>query len=184
MSAPAEAIRCAACGRTYAPKPELAGRRVKCKCGAAIQVPAAPPPPPPDDDGPPDFDSLAYEEPAAAPAPRQPHPPVPAPAAAGVARPTAAAAPAAAKTKADDDHKWWYYVGGGLFLVVGAFLELSRLSDLDDGRVRSVRLHAVEAAIYAVLGKWGVFVTMFALGVLTAGLGVYQFIQERKQAGR
>ena len=34
---------CPACGKQYTWKPELAGRRAKCKCGQAIQVPAAPP---------------------------------------------------------------------------------------------------------------------------------------------
>src|SRR5438128_10730312 len=31
-------IVCGACGRQYGWKPELAGRTVKCKCGAAITV--------------------------------------------------------------------------------------------------------------------------------------------------
>ena len=31
---------CDACGRTYAWKPQLAGKRAKCKCGQAINVPA------------------------------------------------------------------------------------------------------------------------------------------------
>jgi hypothetical protein len=41
---------CASCNRTFLWKPQLAGKRVTCKCGAAIQVPtraAAPAPAPP-----------------------------------------------------------------------------------------------------------------------------------------
>ncbi|HSI33500.1 MAG: hypothetical protein ACAI43_23190 [Phycisphaerae bacterium] len=34
---------CSGCGKGYAWKPELAGKRVKCKCGAAISVPAVMP---------------------------------------------------------------------------------------------------------------------------------------------
>src|SRR5688572_9731012 len=32
------------CGKSYALKPELSGRRVKCKCGHVMTVPQAPPP--------------------------------------------------------------------------------------------------------------------------------------------
>ena len=34
---------CDGCGKTYAWKAELAGRRVKCKCGQALTVPAQDP---------------------------------------------------------------------------------------------------------------------------------------------
>src|SRR5258706_9838109 len=33
---------CDSCGKTYRWKPELAGRRVKCKCGHAMSIPTAP----------------------------------------------------------------------------------------------------------------------------------------------
>ncbi len=36
-----QAISCPACKRQYACKPELAGKRAKCKCGAKIQFPPA-----------------------------------------------------------------------------------------------------------------------------------------------
>lgn len=36
---------CAACGKQYRWKPELAGKKVKCKCGNALAVPATPPTP-------------------------------------------------------------------------------------------------------------------------------------------
>jgi hypothetical protein len=37
-------IECPACGRSYRLKPEMAGRRFKCKCGGVIAAPAPPPP--------------------------------------------------------------------------------------------------------------------------------------------
>jgi hypothetical protein len=40
MSATVGRFSCGACGKTYAWKPELAGRRVKCKCGQPVSVPA------------------------------------------------------------------------------------------------------------------------------------------------
>src|SRR4051812_3268206 len=47
-------ITCSGCGKSYAWKPELAGKRVKCKCGTVMSVPdamdAAPPPPPQEED--------------------------------------------------------------------------------------------------------------------------------------
>src|SRR5690348_16638707 len=36
---------CGACGKQYRWKPELAGKKVKCKCGTPISVPATPPAP-------------------------------------------------------------------------------------------------------------------------------------------
>jgi hypothetical protein len=43
MSATVGRFSCDACGKTYAWKPELAGRRVKCKCGQPVSVPAEDP---------------------------------------------------------------------------------------------------------------------------------------------
>src|SRR4051794_22791540 len=42
MAGPPASIVCPTCGKTYAFKPALAGKRVKCKCGGVIAVPAAP----------------------------------------------------------------------------------------------------------------------------------------------
>src|SRR5205085_11653326 len=36
-------IECAGCGKQYAWKPELAGKRAKCKCGTVVAFPAADP---------------------------------------------------------------------------------------------------------------------------------------------
>ena len=49
-------ITCASCGKRYRARPELAGKKVRCKCGATIAVPAGSPADSPDpyalDDGP------------------------------------------------------------------------------------------------------------------------------------
>lgn len=53
---------CEGCGKQYAWKPELAGRAVKCRCGAVMRAPAEPPAP----------DDALYgltDQPTAAPAP-------------------------------------------------------------------------------------------------------------------
>ncbi|MGB7156785.1 MAG: hypothetical protein WBD40_01885, partial [Tepidisphaeraceae bacterium] len=34
---------CSGCGKSYKWKPELAGKKVKCKCGTVMSAPAAPP---------------------------------------------------------------------------------------------------------------------------------------------
>ena len=174
MTVTADPIRCPSCGRTYAYKPELAGRRVKCKCGAAIQVPAAAPP----DEDPPDFSDMAAYEPAGAAVSAPPPTPAPVPAStpAGRAVPTAKADAGKA-----DDWKWWYYVGAGAGLAAVSFFEFSRLSDLESGAVRSVRLRSWEAAIYSVLGKWGVVGVMLAIAAFLVGVGLYRFAEERKQ---
>ncbi|HWB52618.1 MAG TPA: hypothetical protein VG722_00430, partial [Tepidisphaeraceae bacterium] len=44
MSGVADAMfACIGCGRSYRWKEELAGRRVKCKCGQLMECPSAPP---------------------------------------------------------------------------------------------------------------------------------------------
>jgi hypothetical protein len=58
---------CPACGKEYAWKPELAGRKAKCKCGEPISVPATPPgaaAPEPEPEV--DFDSFDFDAAAAA----------------------------------------------------------------------------------------------------------------------
>lgn len=43
MAADDPKFSCTACGKEYRWKPELAGRKAKCGCGAALVVPAGPP---------------------------------------------------------------------------------------------------------------------------------------------
>src|SRR5208283_1689911 len=50
MAEAAPKFTCTGCQRSYAWKPELAGKRAACKCGQRISVEAAPPPPPPPQD--------------------------------------------------------------------------------------------------------------------------------------
>jgi hypothetical protein len=51
MSESGPKFSCAACQRSYTWKPELAGKRGKCKCGQVLSVPQEPPQPdPPQDD--------------------------------------------------------------------------------------------------------------------------------------
>src|SRR5690606_41512501 len=94
MSAP---ITCGGCHKQYKWKPDLAGKKVKCKCGTVIAVPAQPQPPEPDDD---DLYAFADEPasgPAAAIAPIPPIQPVaPIPPIAPIAAPQPAAAGAGA----------------------------------------------------------------------------------------
>lgn len=62
-------FKCDACGRQYPWKPDYAGRKVKCKCGAVMTAPTEPPqpePPPQDDDLLGGLYELAAEEKAAA----------------------------------------------------------------------------------------------------------------------
>lgn len=59
-------IVCSSCGKTFRWKPELAGKRAKCKCGGVIAIPAQPPQAAPVED---EYD---VAEVPAAPAPRPP----------------------------------------------------------------------------------------------------------------
>jgi hypothetical protein len=46
QQSPAVKFACPTCKKEYTWKPELAGKKAKCKCGTVIDIPAAPPPPP------------------------------------------------------------------------------------------------------------------------------------------
>src|SRR5688572_15584270 len=50
-------ITCQRCGRAFAWKPAIAGKKGKCSCGQVLNIPATPPAPPPIED---DLDAL-YE---------------------------------------------------------------------------------------------------------------------------
>ena len=60
MTETTQKFSCGACGRKLTWKPELAGKRGKCKCGQMIQVPAQPEAEPVED-GPLDLDALAAD---------------------------------------------------------------------------------------------------------------------------
>ncbi len=87
---------CAACGKEYKWKPELGGKKGKCKCGGVLSIPAQPPLDEPEPEPEPNFDDLydvsddgPKKPPAYAPAAPPPLPST-----------TMAAAPAAAATAA------------------------------------------------------------------------------------
>jgi hypothetical protein len=74
-SATQPVVTCAACGKQFRPRPELAGKRAKCPCGAVLHIPkSAEPQPPAEGDA--DFDFApeppAPTGPAAAPAAEDP----------------------------------------------------------------------------------------------------------------
>src|SRR5262245_25895114 len=69
MSENATTFSCDGCQRTYTWKPQLAGKRVKCKCGHTLTVPDAQPDPQIEEDA--LYDLVAAEEEAAKHAPSQ-----------------------------------------------------------------------------------------------------------------
>ena len=69
-------FNCDACGKRYTWKPQLAGKRAKCACGAVIVVPDAPSPPPAAEP-PPQDDLYDFAEPPPAPAATAAHVPAP-----------------------------------------------------------------------------------------------------------
>lgn len=104
---------CAACGRQYGWKPQLAGKKAKCACGAAVVVPQGPP-------------ASASPPAAPSPAPSRASSPAPAPApvpdddlydfaAAPAVSPTRVAAPAAEPARSTAAPP---SVGGGKVMVV------------------------------------------------------------------
>jgi hypothetical protein len=73
-------FKCAACGREFRWKPELAGKKAKCKCGAAVSVPQTAPGAAVAEEDP--FDVADVPEPITRPSSRSappPPPPIPAP---------------------------------------------------------------------------------------------------------
>lgn len=112
---------CEACGKKYKLKPEVAGKRVKCKCGASFTAPKAPPPAEPDEQELYDLVDAAPEKPKAAVAPLARAMPVARPA--GVA-PTGKALAYESKRKKDRfaadnliEAKRDIYLPVGLFIV-------------------------------------------------------------------
>ena len=63
-------ITCDACGRHYAWKPQIAGKKVKCKCGQVLTVPVGPPENPDmaPSDAPPEDNAVLAAAPTACPA--------------------------------------------------------------------------------------------------------------------
>lgn len=164
MSAPGEKFSCGGCGRSYLWKPELAGRKVKCKCGHVMSVPQAWAPEPAADDDAALYELAEMEFNAAATLPPMvvaaaPVSPAPAPrksARPGVAHPAAALGykrgPSAREREITDsliDMTRDVYAPTGL--LVGGLL--------------------IYVAYYALrynLGATGIAATAFGLGLMTA----------------
>src|SRR5436190_18637605 len=168
MAGSPTSIVCPSCGKRYAYKPELAGKRVKCKCGGVISVPAPPPAAVADsaEAAPPGFDDVDFGAPAAdAPATPMPLSPRPATALRSATHPAPAAAPVSdAPAKKKDDWRWWQYVGAGVLVAALTVFEFYRLGQLESGEVESLRVGRWEAFMYNLVGRMGVLI----IGMLVA----------------
>jgi hypothetical protein len=179
-------IVCPSCGKRYGYKPELAGKRVKCKCGGVIGVPAAPAPveeeaaPVGFDDM--DFGQAAHDAPAATPAPIAAAPRSSAkvaarPATAGAGAARGAEAPATAK----DDWAWWRYAGAGVVIAGLTLFEFNRLGQLESGEVESMWVGRYEALAYKLVGRTGVLVIGLLLAAALLAFGVRRLMQARAE---
>lgn len=176
MPGSSDSIVCPSCGKSYAYKLALAGKRVKCKCGGVIKVaPAAAAvieeteaPPPGFEDM--DFGAGAVDMPAATPAPLAPRRDRTAP----LARETGSPG------KKSKDWKWWQYAGGAVLIAGLAVFEFIRLGALESGEVESVRVAHWEGFLYNLLGRAGLLIVMLLVAIFVAGVGIYQFLQDRK----
>ena len=168
----AGAVTCAGCGKEYRWKPELAGKRAKCKCGGVVSFPkggsaaaAAPPPPPPPpipSDVPEGFEDFGM---AADAPPPPPPPPVPGrrPAAAAVAAPaTGGFKDSTASAGGAGFHFSWKAVVNiliGLGLIVVGFLEFA---DIGHKEALHQEVHFTGrrsgylTIMYAIGGRYGV----------------------------
>lgn len=189
MASSGATFSCPSCGRRYPWKPALAGRRARCKCGAAVAVPSAPPDA--DDDAP---IPLSDEVPAApADAGADPFaqadelfsPAAQEAAAKEEAQPAEAAVrPVPRKTlspaqyrrpaRIDQAPDVGDEVGGmrgyvsilfGALIIAGGLYEFYDLSDFERrGGRRSV--HWLVAALYHAGGKWAVAIGLVLVGAL------------------
>ena len=172
---------CSECGRKFTWKPEIAGRKARCKCGSVIAVPktapVAPAPPPQVED----FD-IPDDEPIQ-PAPMSAT--TPTSARSGATMPSAAATVAsqiASRHVGDDDDtwKWWYYVLAGLAMVPIAFYQYFRLLDYESGEESRMGLKSFERMLYGIFGKWGVIAFLLAIGAVCITIGLYKWKGKRE----
>ena len=187
----ASKFKCASCGREFRWKPELAGKKAKCKCGATVQVPATdpaaaakPPPPPADEQSFDDVYALAAAEADQAAATNQaneapvayaaPPPPPPAVPRTGF---TPSGAPIPKRAKMDMTpstyERWsniWRGIGyaflGLLFCAYG-YYEFWAL-----GRPGRHRMRIWIWILYMIGGRWAVLVIIGGMGVLMVLVGV------------
>jgi hypothetical protein len=177
-------ITCA-CGKQYAWKPELAGKRAKCKCGAVVKIPAEdpamsaasppPPPPPPVPEIPEGFEdsySMADDVPPPVPTSRRSSP-------AGVASSFAPAATASAGASTGGGMKFQFNwraaltVLGGLAIIafgVFEFLDITHKEQRGEEVVFRGRRSGWLTILYSIGGRWGV-VGLFAVVGLSMIVG-------------
>ena len=181
-------FKCAACGREFRWKPELAGKKAKCKCGATVQVPAAdpaaappPPPPPAEAESFDDVYALAAAEAEQAAATNQAHaapiayaaPPPPVP----QTTYTPSGAPIPKRAKWDNTpstfERWsqvWRGLGYallGLLFCAYAYYEFWAL-----GSRRRHRMWILIWILYMIGGRWAVLVVIGGMGLLMVLVGV------------
>jgi hypothetical protein len=180
-------ITCESCGKQYAWKPELAGKRAKCKCGAVVKIPLedpamAPPPPPPVDDGPPPvpegFESgydVADEPP--------PPPPVPAGSAPAYRAPVSSGGGTVGKSvggggggvKFTFNWQAALTVLGGLAIIafgVFEYFDITKKEQAGVTRLFTGRRSGWLSLIYSIAGKWGVVALFVIVGVCMVGGGI------------
>lgn len=183
-------VACASCGKEYRWKPELAGKRAKCKCGGVVSFPKAdpvaaaapPPPPPPPPDLPEGFEDFGVAEDAPPP---PPPPPIPG------RRPAAAAAPVATGGFKDSTAKASSGSGGFRWNWKAALNVLFGLGIIGFGVIEYLSISQTEAAgeevvfgrrnrwlrtVYAIGGKWGVLGFFVVVGICLIGGGVLRMM--------
>ena len=185
---------CPSCGKEYKWKPELAGKKGKCKCGGVLAIPARPPgsataspgaaaaarpkpkpvpAPPPEDDAFGDAYDVAEEPVQAAPT-YSPAPTTTMSAVAPAAMPARGATTAPADAGGGRTLNWvpaLKWMGIGAISLLFALWELASPTDPDaTGRVRGIRAIMVMAnkvhpkGALVVFGGFAAF--MFVVGVL------------------
>ncbi|HET6248967.1 MAG TPA: hypothetical protein VFE47_14820 [Tepidisphaeraceae bacterium] len=178
-------FQCPACKRRYTWKPELAGKRLRCKCGEPVSVPAEMEIETPED-GPPDLGGEDFLQ-AVAETQSMPARPVarPAAAAARIQRtpPTLSAASKAAVTREKISDRWWAMVGLGVFVMVVAFFEFSRLSNMEQ-HGGTVYLTRLEYLMYMIAGRWGVLIFLVIVAGASIGFGIQKFLKGRSATER
>jgi hypothetical protein len=179
-------VACAGCGKEYRWKPELAGKRAKCKCGGVVSFPKedpVAPPPPPLPDVPEGFEDYAMA--ADAPPPPPPPPPIPG------RRPAAAAAPATggikdstAKSSGGGVSFHWNWKAAlnvliGLGLIVIGFVEFIDIAHREAAGETIVfrgRRSGYLTIMYAIGGRFGVLGLFALAGLLFIGGAVLTFM--------
>jgi hypothetical protein len=172
---------CTSCGREFTWKPEIAGKRAKCKCGSVLTVPKTMPQaqPPPEEIAEDDFGIAGMDDEPIAPPPMAAPPPIAAPG--KLKKPAVAAlvgsAAANLATGGRDDGdtwKWWYYVVGGFAMVPVAFYQYFRLLDYEHGKDK-LELKSFEMMLYGIFGKWGVCGFLILIGAVCITIGLYKW---------